>query len=126
VVDLTGWVHGYESLSPRINLAWSEVALLKRLFPPLPGMDRYQEQLRAITKASNDVLFQILDDTALVFLEHRPNRWSKALLNEHCERFSNELLETRNGFMLRNQELLLRSIERLALRPALCAENVCA
>jgi anaerobic magnesium-protoporphyrin IX monomethyl ester cyclase len=126
VVDLTGWVHGYESLSPRINLAWSEIALLKRLFPPLPGMDRYEQQLRAITKSSNEVLFQILDDTARTFLEGVSNRWSKALLNEYCDGFSNELLGTRNGFMLRNQDLLLEAIERLRVRQEIRVQNVCA
>lgn len=112
VVDLTGWVHGYESLSPQINLAWSEVAILERLFPALPEMPDYKRGLRQLTKESNDVLFRIVDDTARAFTEGVPNGWNRDLLQARCEAFRSHLLEMRNGFMFRNQDVLLRSLAR--------------
>lgn len=121
VVDLTGWVHGYESLSPQINLAWSEIAILERLFPPLPDMAAYKQDLRQLTRASNDVLFQIVEDTAAAFSENKTNRWSKELLQLECKRFHTDLLDMRNAFMLRNQDILLRSLRREPQVEGACA-----
>lgn len=112
VVDLTGWVHGYGSLSPQINLAWTEVAVLERLFPPLAGMSAYKEALRALTRASNDVLFRIVEDTASAFSESIANPWSKELLDANCRRFLERLVQMRDGFMLRHQDELLRALKR--------------
>ena len=121
VVDLTGWVHGYESLSPEINLAWSEVAILERLFSPLPEMGAYKRALSELTKASNRVLFEIVEDTARAFSDNVPNRWSKELLDVECQRFHTQLLDMRNGFMLRNQDALLRDLRRETPREQVCA-----
>jgi radical SAM superfamily enzyme YgiQ (UPF0313 family) len=110
VVDLTGWVHGYGSLSPQINIAWSEVAVLERLFPPLPDMAAYKTALRQLTRASNDILFQIVEDTSRSFSDNTVNPWSKDLLDTECQRFLNALLELRNGFILRHQDTLLAAL----------------
>jgi radical SAM superfamily enzyme YgiQ (UPF0313 family) len=110
VVDLTGWVHGYGSLSPQINIAWSEIAVLDRLFPPMQDMPSYKTALRELTRASNDVLFQIVEDTSHAFDENIDNPWSKELLDKECSRFLNTLLELRNGFILRHQDELLRAL----------------
>ena len=121
VVDLRGWIHGYGSLSPKINIAWSEVFVLERLFPPLPGMEEYKRALRNFTKESNGVLFEIVEDTARAFSDNVPSRWTKELLDGECDRFLNRLLDMRDSFMLRHQDQLLR-----ALGHAPIAENVCA
>jgi anaerobic magnesium-protoporphyrin IX monomethyl ester cyclase len=42
VVDLRGWVHGYNSLSPQLNVAVGEAVILQRLFPPLADLPAYQ------------------------------------------------------------------------------------
>src|SRR5215813_11225898 len=80
-------VHGYGSLSPQINLAWSEVAVLERLFLALPDMPEYKQELRNLTKRSNNVLFEIIEDTARAFAENVPNQWTKDLLDVECQRF---------------------------------------
>jgi len=115
VVDLRGWVHGYASLSPKINIAWSEIVVLERLFPALPDLMEYKHALRELTKASNDVLFQIVEDTARAFTDDIPNRWTKALLDIECTRFLDHLLELRDGFMLRHQDELLEALRRRPL-----------
>jgi hypothetical protein len=123
VVDLTGWVHGYGSLSPQINIAWSEVAVLERLFPPLHDMSSYKQALRQLTRASNDILFQIVEDTSRAFSRNIDNPWSRELLDAECRRFLDTLLELRNGFILRHQETLLRALpEKTRARE----ESVCA
>jgi anaerobic magnesium-protoporphyrin IX monomethyl ester cyclase len=121
VVDLRGWVHGYGSLSPQINIAWSEVAVLERLFPPLADMTEYKRALRDLTSASNGVLFEIVEDTARAFAEDQPNRWTKEMLDRECQRFLKELVDLRDGFMLRHQGELLRALGREAIAEAACA-----
>jgi len=110
VLDLRGWVHGYGSLSPQINIAWSEIAVLERLFPPLADMEEYKAELRALTQASNAVLFRIVEDTAQAFSDGGRNPWTKPLLDRECEQFLGRLLELRDGFMLRHQDELLRAL----------------
>jgi radical SAM superfamily enzyme YgiQ (UPF0313 family) len=121
VVDLRGWIHGYGSLSPKINIALNEVVVLERLFPPLADMAEYKQKLRELTQASNDVLFRIVEDTARAFSDDLPNRWTKELLEVECQRFLDQLLKLRDGFMLRHQEELLQA---LGNKPV--AEGVCA
>jgi radical SAM superfamily enzyme YgiQ (UPF0313 family) len=110
VIDLRGWVHGYESLSPKINIAWSEIFVLERLFPALSDMAEYKRRLRSLTRASNDVLFSVVEETARAFSDNVHNRWTRDLLNVECKRFLDNLLEMRNEFMLRHQAELLRSL----------------
>jgi hypothetical protein len=86
------------------------VAVLERLFPPLADMQDYKSALRALTQASNAVLFLIVEDTARAFCDNAPNPWTKALLDRECEQFLNRLLELRDGFMLRHQDELLGAL----------------
>jgi anaerobic magnesium-protoporphyrin IX monomethyl ester cyclase len=113
-VDLRGWVHGSGSLSPQINLAWSEVVVLERLFPLLPGMAEYKRQLRDLTRSANDVLFQIIEDTSRAFSDGMPNRWTSELVNGECKKFLHHLLEMRDGFILRHQDKLLEALRGTA------------
>ncbi len=121
VVDLRGWVHGYGSLSPKINVAWSEIAVLERLFPPLSDLVQYKRDLRELTRAANAVLFEIVEDTAKEFSDNVPSPWTRERLDGESSRFLDRLLELRDGFMLRHQEELLRALHREDL-----LENVCA
>ena len=119
IVDVTGWTHGYEALSPALNFAWDEVAILEQLFPAIPGLPEYRETVRDITRASNDVLLRIVEDTSYVFSEGRPSVWSADELRAQSRRFTDRLLTTRNEFVLRNQDLILASLQH-------DAETVCA
>jgi anaerobic magnesium-protoporphyrin IX monomethyl ester cyclase len=121
VIDLTGWVHGYSSLSPKINVAWTEVAVLERLFSPLATMAAYKAALRKFTRESNDVLFQVVEDTAREFSDNVPNTWSKERLNQECNRFLSGLLQLRDNFILENQATLLRVLERRPMTHKVCA-----
>jgi hypothetical protein len=87
-----------------------DVAVLERLFSPLADMKEYKAALRALTQASDAVLFRIVEDTARAFADDAPNPWTKALLDQECQQFLNCLLELRDGFMLRHQDELLRAL----------------
>jgi anaerobic magnesium-protoporphyrin IX monomethyl ester cyclase len=119
VVDVTGWIHGYAALSPQINCAWHEAAVLQGLFPPLAGMTDYQAKLRSLTRASNELLFRIVEDTLDVFAGSSGDLWSSSLIREHCRRFSAELIQERDSFVLRHQAELLPLIqEQPIMEPA--------
>ena len=37
VVNVRGWIHGLEAVTLQLSTAWHEVAVMRRLFPSLPG-----------------------------------------------------------------------------------------
>jgi radical SAM superfamily enzyme YgiQ (UPF0313 family) len=112
IIDVTGWTHGYRALSPQLNFAWDEVAIIERLFPAVPDLQAYKDTLRDITRASNHALFEVIDDTSYAFSDGRPARWSADELQYQCSGFVDRLVNSRNAFVLRNQSLLLEALER--------------
>ena len=116
IVDVTGWIHGYKSLSPQLNHAWHEVAIIERLFPSLGDLPIYTERLSQITKASNEMLLTLVEDLADVHELGRPNRTNHASnpsSRDQCgQRFLAELVEERNAFIAANQDILMQALER--------------
>lgn len=112
IIDVTGWTHGYRALSPQLNFAWDEVAILEQLFPVVPDLPAYKSALREITAASNDVLLQVIEDTSYAVSDDRPSPWSADDLQLRCESFADRLVSTRDAFILRNQQLLLDALRR--------------
>ncbi len=112
IIDVTGWTHGYSALSPQLNFAWDEVAIVEHLFPEISGMAAYKQSLRDITGKSNEHLCQVVEDMAYFYSDGRPVRWSAEQLRSVCESYANSLVENRNAFILRNQGVLLEALER--------------
>ena len=112
VVNVTGWIHGYRALSPQLNWAWNEVAVLERLFPSLPDLAGYKEALRGITRASNNLLFRVVEDISYVYSEGKVSPWSAETLEQRCRSFLNDLLQLRNTFVARNQAGLLQVLRQ--------------
>jgi hypothetical protein len=111
IVSITGWIHGHQALTPQLNWAWTEAALIGRLYPALPDLVDYQAQLAHITADSNELLFSTVERVADVH-EHGIGQLPQAgLLRRRCETTLNVLLEHRNAFMLRHQDLLLRALQ---------------
>jgi radical SAM superfamily enzyme YgiQ (UPF0313 family) len=112
IVDLTGWIHGHRALSPSINFAWNEVAILERLFPALPDTNAYKEELRRITRHSNDLLFQIVEDLCDAYESGASHSWSATALQTRCRDFLDQLVLERNRFIARHQHVLMDALER--------------
>jgi radical SAM superfamily enzyme YgiQ (UPF0313 family) len=120
LLNLTGWIHGLRALSPQLKFAWSEVAVLERLYPSVPDLARYRSILRGLTRRSNAVLFDVVEDLVGGLQEgHAPTR-SPASLEAQCRAFVDELIEERNAFILQSQPLLLSTLrsEKPELVPA--------
>jgi hypothetical protein len=72
------WIHGLEALSPTLNFLWSEPAVKERLFPRLPGLPVYRATLQEIPAASNNLLFQIVEDMWFTYSDGAPASWHAA------------------------------------------------
>jgi radical SAM superfamily enzyme YgiQ (UPF0313 family) len=110
VVHVTGWVHGLEGLSPTLNYAWTEVAVMERLFSDLPDLPAYRAELKRITAASNNLLFQVVEGMASAYANGTPTAWSVTALQPQCQGFRDRMLEARNGFVARNQNTMLQAL----------------
>jgi anaerobic magnesium-protoporphyrin IX monomethyl ester cyclase len=110
VVSLTGWIHGLEAITVQLGCAWHEVAVMERLFPPLPGMRGYKERLSRITKRSNDLLINVVEDLSYVYSDGRENPWDPADIERHRTRVIDDLLTARNEFVFRHQGTLLDAL----------------
>jgi radical SAM superfamily enzyme YgiQ (UPF0313 family) len=114
LLQLTGWVHGLDAVSPQLNFALSELAVIERLFPALPDLPAYKEGLRKLASASNALLFNIVETMADAFMHSTEHDWSAKKLRASCHGFVEELLALRNGFVARHQNTLLSALREEA------------
>jgi anaerobic magnesium-protoporphyrin IX monomethyl ester cyclase len=121
IVDVWGWIHGYRALSPQLNWAWNEIAIMDRLFPSLPDLPQYRQQLKSLTQRSNAVLFHVVEDLLDAVVEERPAVWTTGRLNDERQRFLQQLLEIRNGFVEGNRPVLMRALHPENYAPAATA-----
>lgn len=118
-IDVSGWVHGHKALSPQLNWALNEAAILQHLFPALPGMAGYRARLRAIVAQSNELLFAVVENFAAVHADGAAIAYTPDTLQHHAEDFLERLLDERNRFVAGHQEALLGALSRpLASRAA--------
>lgn len=122
LVNVRGWIHGFEALTIQMTWAWHEFATMQRLFPDLPGISRYEKSLRRITKESNSLLLQVVEDLSYVFSDGRENPWSADEVEKKRQRFLEDLLKIRNTFVYRHQRILLDTLEQDAA-PIVTAET---
>jgi anaerobic magnesium-protoporphyrin IX monomethyl ester cyclase len=117
MVHVSGWIHGIEALTPQLQYAKSELAVLKALFPPLPALERYERRLKRLTQSANEVLFRVVEDLLNRFAEGRPNPWSPKLVARECRSYRDSLVRERNAFIAGNQSTLLGALETNAMEP---------
>ena len=60
------WIHG-NGLSHQFNWAWHEVFIIRRLVGELPGLPRFEADLAALARRSNDVLFDFVEASSIAF-----------------------------------------------------------
>jgi anaerobic magnesium-protoporphyrin IX monomethyl ester cyclase len=109
-VDLDAWIHGLEAVAQHLGCAWHEVAVIERLFPPLPGMRSYREELRRITRRSNDLLLDVVEDLSCVYSDGRESRWDPAVVEGGRRRVVCDLLDARDAFVFGHQDILLEAL----------------
>src|SRR5690349_985370 len=111
LVSLSGWIHGLKAVTTQLGWAWHEVATMERLFPRLPGFEEYKETLRGITKRSNALLLQVVEDLSYQFSDNRPLNWSPEAVEQSREQFLDELLRERDTFVYANETIFIDTLE---------------
>ena len=111
IVDVTGWIHGHEALTPQLNWAWTEAAVIGRLYPRLPDLAAYEAQLARMTAASNELLFATVEQVADRFEHGAGETPAPRDLRQTCEATLEALLDARNAFIRRHQDLFLRALQ---------------
>jgi radical SAM superfamily enzyme YgiQ (UPF0313 family) len=110
LLNITGWIHGLQALSPQLKHVWSELAVIERLYPSVPGLEDYRQTLRQITASSNEILFEVVEDLVHHFTEDRPVRHSQMRLREQCTQFVHDLVEARDNYILPNRHYILKEL----------------
>ena len=115
MINSAGWIQGGHALSPQLNWAWHETAVMERLFPPLPDMTAYKKTLARVTRESNALLLRLAEDLSYVYSDGAPDVWSTATLREQCDRLREELVDERDCFVASHQAVLLKALDETAM-----------
>jgi anaerobic magnesium-protoporphyrin IX monomethyl ester cyclase len=121
LLRLTGWIHGNPGLSPQLKFAWNEYGIMERLFPALPDIRRYKAALKAVTAASNEMLFQVIEDISLSITEGRPHQWTTDKLRNDAACFIDQFRQARDGFVTRNQHVFREALAKEVTREVVVA-----
>jgi hypothetical protein len=99
-----------------MTLEWAhtEVAVIRRLFPRVPGIDAYEASLRRHTARSNEQLFKMVEAVADFCLTARGAVLNVNELRAGCEETRETVTAERNAFVTRHQHILLRALAAAA------------
>ena len=111
---LNAWVYGENAVSHNLNIAWHEVAIIKRLFPPVGGLERYENDLRELTRSSNERIISAIESSSLAFELDGEFPLCTEKMNQEASDIIKGMLERRDAFVYRNQECLLASLRTAA------------
>lgn len=107
LTHLSGWEHGQRAVTPMINSAWHEVAVMKRLGIGLEGLPHYTKSLKALTRQSNSLLLQVVTQVTDYHEHGIPHGWNSAQLQRKTDALAKRLIALRNAFVNRNEMPLL-------------------
>lgn len=114
LLHLSGWIHGHRALSPAINWAWNEVAVIEGLFPALPGMASYRGKLAALTKTSNAMVLGAVEALAYKHEHGADLAITGEMLAEQAEQLSEGLVALRDQFIAAHQDVLIAALKTAA------------
>ena len=106
-MNVAGWIHGVRSLSPQIDWAWHEAAVVERLFSGVKDLDFYKSRLSSITNQANELLFSVLEEMSDSHEFGEPHNIDLKNLEFECKELSNRLVTTRDQFVYKNQNRML-------------------
>ena len=107
-LNVVGWIHGVRSLSPQLDWAWHEVAIIERMFKGVTGFEMYRDRLSSITKSANELLFDLVEEMSFAHEAGRPGRYDPEEIEIECQALNSKLVATRNEFVLSNQAMMLK------------------
>lgn len=111
IVDVTGWVHGPQALTLQLGWAHTEVAVIRSLFPQLPGTNDYEKKLRRLTAQSNAKLLDVVEALADAHETGHGESPDPDVLRRYCSDVLANVLAERNAFIGQNASILLEALE---------------
>lgn len=114
LLTLTGWIHGHRALSPALNWAWNEVAVIESLFPRLDGLRDYRRQLAELTAESNTMVLGLVGDLVDRHEKGRRLDWAPRDLGRAAEQIGGRLIGARNAFIWQNTRQMIEALETRA------------
>lgn len=100
------WIHNY-GLSNELNYAWDELTAVRRLVRGVTGAEGYDAQLRALTRESNQRLFQLVEESSLAFEQGDRAPIDCDAVRLYCDRNRKRLADIRNRFVAENIDRLV-------------------
>jgi anaerobic magnesium-protoporphyrin IX monomethyl ester cyclase len=104
------WIHG-EGVSHRLNWAWHELTVARRLVDKLEGLAEYRHELAALTARSNAQLLDWVEQASRAFQRGDARLLSAGVTTPWCRQLDADLIQIRDAFVSRNQTELLAAIE---------------
>jgi hypothetical protein len=117
-LNMVGWIHGVRSLSPQLDWAWHEVAIIERMFKGVTGFEFYRDRLSSITKSANEMLFDLVEEMSFAHETGRAGTYDTDEIEFECHGLNDKLLAARNEFVYSNQSLMLRVLGVEGAEPA--------
>lgn len=108
---MSGWEQGQQALTPTLNTAWIELAVMKRLFPDAQDMKTYRQALRRATRESNALLIRLVRDVREAHLTGSAHGWSPDDLKQRCEHIQARVVSLRNTFIATNEPALIGQVQ---------------
>ena len=68
--------------------------------------------------SANELLFRIVEDTSYVYSDGKAAKWTPEKVRNRCQTYIDRLVQDRDAFVLRNQGLLLKSLQEDGLEEA--------
>lgn len=106
------WVSSQDALSPKLNWALHEVAVMERFFPHVVGLEDYGAFLKALTSKSNGYLLSLVEEGSFEFEEKGVLAADVTETNNICRSQGLELITRRNQFVEQNQDAIVKTLER--------------
>lgn len=119
----SSWIHD-EGASHQLNWAWNELEAISRLAGEMAGGEGYRDSLAALTRRSNDQLFQLVEESSLAFEEDDASLLWPERIEPITAAIVAELLELRNRFVAANEDALADAIERHRVRGPITSPQI--
>jgi anaerobic magnesium-protoporphyrin IX monomethyl ester cyclase len=107
----TGWINHPDGPMNQLTWAWQEYWVIRRLFPPLDGLESYRQFLHSITRRANEYLLDLVEKASYAFEAGRGEVPTVSEMKGAGQRFAGELQAGRDAFVLCNQQTMLSSLE---------------
>jgi hypothetical protein len=104
------WVHGSDSVSHNLNLAWHEFKIIERLFPPLSGTGDYRRFLRKLTSQANDRIFSVIEAEADACEQSAESPVSIFAERKQAKLVLATLTQNRDAYVFGNQDRMLQAL----------------